>query len=76
MLDCSDVFFKQRVFNSSSAQQSVHPTSGILRGLQAFFWLRVFSTSQAFFSPAHLRVTQTVSPHVFLLGVKTARLIK
>jgi hypothetical protein len=24
------------------AQQSVHPTCGILRGLQAFFWLRVF----------------------------------
>jgi hypothetical protein len=39
----------------------VHPTSGSLRGLGAFFWLRVFSTSQAFFSPAHLRVTQTVS---------------
>jgi len=28
------------------AQQSVHPTLGSLRDLQAFFWLRVFSTSQ------------------------------
>jgi hypothetical protein len=26
------------------AQQSVHLTLGILRGFQAFFWLRVFST--------------------------------
>jgi hypothetical protein len=27
---------------------------------QAFFWLRAFSTSQAFSTPAHTRVTQTV----------------
>jgi hypothetical protein len=33
----------QRVFNSSSAQQSVHWTLGILRDFRAFFWLRVFS---------------------------------
>jgi hypothetical protein len=38
----------------------VHPTCGILRGLQAFFWLRVFSTSQTLSTPAHTRVTQTV----------------
>jgi len=38
----------------------VHPTCGILRDLQAFFWLRVFSTSQAFSQSAHTRVTQTV----------------
>ena len=46
--------------NQSSAQQSVHPTSGSLRGLGAVFWLRVFSTSQILSTPAHLRVTQTV----------------
>ena len=28
--------------------------------LQAFFWLRVFSTSQTLSTPTHLRVTQTV----------------
>jgi len=38
----------------------VHPTSGILRDFQAFFWLWAFSTSQTFSQPAHLRVTQTV----------------
>jgi len=27
----------------NAAQQSVHWTLGILRDLQAFFWLRVFS---------------------------------
>jgi len=42
------------------AQHSVHPTSGSLRGLGAFFWLRVFSTSQTLSTPAHLRVTQSV----------------
>jgi len=42
------------------AQQSVHPTCGILRDLQAFFWLRAFSTSQTLSTPAHTRVTQTV----------------
>jgi len=44
------------------AQQSVHPTCGILRDLQAFFWLWAFSTSQTLSTPAHTRVTQTVSP--------------
>ena len=43
--------FNQRVLHKAS-QQSVHPTCGILRDLQAFFWLRVFSTSQAFSTPA------------------------
>jgi hypothetical protein len=38
----------------------VHPTCGILRDLQAFFWLRVFSTPQALSTPTHTRVTQTV----------------
>jgi hypothetical protein len=42
------------------AQQSVHLTCGSLRGLQAFFWLRVFPTSQATTTPAHKQVTQTV----------------
>jgi hypothetical protein len=38
----------------------VHPTCGSLRDLQAFFWLRVFSTSQTLSTPTHTRVTQTV----------------
>ena len=39
----------------SSCQQNVQRTAGSLRVLQAFFWLRVFSTSQAFFSPTRVR---------------------
>jgi len=38
----------------------VHPTLGSLRDLQAFFWLRVFSTSQTLSTPTPARVTQTV----------------
>jgi hypothetical protein len=34
-----------------TAQQSVQPTCGILRGFQAFFWLRVFSPPEANPSP-------------------------
>jgi hypothetical protein len=34
--------FRWRVLHNKNAQQSVHWTLGILRGLQAFFWLRVF----------------------------------
>jgi hypothetical protein len=37
------------------AQHSVQRTAGSLRDLQAFFWLWVFSTSQAFFYPARVR---------------------
>ena len=38
----------------------MHPTCGILRDLGAFFWLRVFPTSQTLSTPTHTRVTQTV----------------
>ena len=44
-----------------NAQQSVHPTCGSRRDLQAFFWLWAFPISQALSTPAHSRVTQTVS---------------
>jgi len=43
-----------------SAQQSVQRTGGSLRDLQTFFWLRAFSTSQAFSYPAHTQVTPAV----------------
>ena len=46
------------------AQQSVHLTCGSLRVLQAFFWLRAFSTSQALSTPAHKQVMQTVRYYV------------
>jgi len=59
--------------SGQATQQSVHLTCGSLRDLQAFFWLRVFSTSQTLSTPAHLRVTQTVRPHAFFLGLGTAR---
>ena len=44
-------------------------TGGSLRILQAFFWLRVFSTSQAESTPAHPPLTQTVraEPKRFLV---------
>jgi hypothetical protein len=44
-------FFSQRVFAHKNAQQSVHWTGGILRGFQAFFWLRVFPPPEANPSP-------------------------
>jgi len=42
----------------------VQPTSGILRDLQAFSWLRVYTALKPSPGPAHLRVTPTVSPPV------------
>jgi hypothetical protein len=48
--------------SGQATQQSMHPTCGSLRDLQAFFWLWVFSTSQSESTPTHTRVTQTVSP--------------
>lgn len=51
-----------KTINQNAAEQSVHWIGGILRDLQTFFWLRVFSTSQIFVSPARQPVTQTVGP--------------
>jgi len=57
-------------------QQSVQRIFGSLRDLQqAFFWLQVFSTSQAFSQPAQNPLTQTVGwhyhrfPFLFLFGL-------
>jgi hypothetical protein len=47
----------------------VHLTCGILRGLQAFFWLRVFSTSQTESTPAHTQVTQPLDG-IFFMNAK------
>ena len=44
----------------NAAEQSVHPTSGTLRDLQAFFSLWVYTRLKPSPRPAHLRVTQTV----------------
>jgi hypothetical protein len=52
--------FNQRVLRKA-CQQSVQRTGGSLRDFQAFFWLRAFSTSQAFSYPTHPPLTQTVS---------------
>ena len=51
------------------AQQSVQPTGGILRGLQAFFWLRAFSALGVLSRPTHQRLTQTVGRTAFLLSL-------
>ena len=68
--------FNQRVLHKAS-QQSVHPTCGILRHFQAFFWLWVFSTSQALSTPAHTRVTQAVGKnlHSSLNAVSKIKLV-
>ncbi len=42
------------------AQQSVHPTLGILARFQAFFYASAFSQSDGVPPPAPARVTQTV----------------
>ena len=47
-----------------ACQQSVQLTCGSLRDLQAFFWLRVFSTSHAESTPAHPPLTQTVGKNL------------
>jgi hypothetical protein len=57
-----------RLFNSQRsgrlvvAQQSVHPTLGILARFQAFFYASAFFQSDGVPPPAPARVTQTVSP--------------
>jgi len=45
---------------SKTAQQSVHPTLGILARFQAFFYASAFSQSDGVPPPAPARVTQTV----------------
>jgi hypothetical protein len=44
------------------AQQSVHPTLGILARFQAFFYASAFFWLDGFAVPAPARVTQTVVP--------------
>jgi len=58
---CVDIFGK--VFDIiKTAQQSVHPTLGILRKSQAFFYASAFFQSDGVPPPDPARVTQTVSP--------------
>ena len=72
-LVCKGIAAKRCGLSNTTAQQSVHPTSGSLRGLEAFLRsLRVFSTSQRLSTPAPPPLTQTVRPHVILLSVKTS----
>jgi hypothetical protein len=47
-------------YNQKRAQQSVHPTLGILRKSQAFFYASAFFQSDGIPPPAPARVTQTV----------------
>jgi len=51
--------FNQRVLHKAS-QQSVHPTLGIRRHFQAFFYASAFFQSDGVPPPAPARVTQTV----------------
>jgi hypothetical protein len=54
-------YFSKRVFSSSSAQQSVHLTLGILRHFQAVFYALSFFWLDGFAVPAPAQVTQSVS---------------
>jgi len=47
-------------FSIKNAQQSVHPTLGILARFQAFFYASAFFQSDGVPPPAPARVTQTV----------------
>jgi hypothetical protein len=47
-------------YNMPAAQQSVHPTLGILARFQAFFYSSAFFQSDGVPPPAPARVTQTV----------------
>jgi hypothetical protein len=52
-------------FNTRTAQQSVHPTLGILARFQAFFYASAFFQSDGVPPPAPARVTQTVGRLTF-----------
>jgi len=52
--------FKAKYRQVNAAQQSVHPTLGILARFQAFFYASAFSSWTASPFPAPARVTQTV----------------
>jgi len=60
------IFYACALFNSKqpcitkNAQQSVHPTLGILARFQAFFYALAFFQSDGVPPPAPARVTQTV----------------
>jgi hypothetical protein len=54
------LYTKIGVHHQTAAQQSVHPTLGILARFQAFFYASAFSQSDGVPPPAPARVTQTV----------------
>jgi len=56
-------FFAKKVFSKNdAAQQSAHPTLGILRRFQAVFYALAFFWLDGFAVPAPAQVTQAVSP--------------
>jgi len=55
-------FFNHRSGRRKVAQQSVHPTLGILAQFQAFFYASAFFQLDGVPPPAPARVTQTVRP--------------
>jgi hypothetical protein len=61
LFQAGTTFNSQRVFSSTSAQQSVHLTLGILRQSQAVFYALSFFWLDGFAVPAPAQVTQTVS---------------
>jgi len=54
------VFLVKVLVSKQVAQQSVHPTLGILARFQAFFYASAFFQSDGVPPPAPARVTQTV----------------
>jgi hypothetical protein len=55
------IFTNFKLTNAKCAQQSVHPTLGILARFQAVFYASAFSQSDGVPPPDPARVTQTVS---------------
>jgi len=54
----------KKSFIPKRAQQSVHPTLGILARFQAFFYASAFSQSDGVPPPAPARVTPAVSHYI------------
>jgi len=60
LVDSNDCLSQSSSLAQHTAQQSVHPTLGILARFQAFFYASAFFQSDGVPPPAPARVTQTV----------------
>jgi hypothetical protein len=63
------------ILSKNTAQQSVHPTLGILARFQAFFYASAFSQSDGVPPPAPARVTQTVGTPLAQQRLKNKKIL-